>query len=61
MASINIKSENNFTNLLKKVEQLEISDLEKFVENVLKIRARKMAPSLSTKESALLKKINEPL
>ena len=61
MASIKTTSENSFTSLLQKVEQLEISDLEKFVENVLKIRARKIAPSLSKKESALLKKINKPL
>jgi len=61
MSSIKIESENGFTNLLKRVEQLEISDLEKFVENVLKIRARKIAPSLSKEESALLKKINKPL
>ena len=46
MASIKTTSENSFTSLLQKVEQLEISDLEKFVENVLKIRARKIAPSL---------------
>ena len=56
MASIKTTSENSFTSLLQKVEQLEINDLEKFVENVLKIRARKIAPSLSKKESALLKK-----
>ena len=61
MASIKTASENSFTDLLQEVEQLEISDLEKFVENVLKIRARKIAPSLSKKESVLLKKINKPL
>lgn len=61
MASIKIESEISFTDLLKGVEQLEINTLEKFVENVLKIRARKIAPSLSKKESALLKKINKPL
>ena len=40
---------------------MEIKDLEKFVENVLKIRARKVAPSLSKKESDLIKKINKAL
>jgi len=61
MASIKIESQVTFQDLLKGVEQLEIKDLEKFVENVLKIRARKIAPSLSKEESSLIKKINKPL
>ena len=61
MSSIKIESQISFQDLLKGVEQLEIKDLEEFVESVLKIRAKKVAPSLSNKESALLKKINKPL
>lgn len=61
MASIKIESQITFQDLLKGVEQLEIKDLEKFVDNVLKIRARKITPSLSKEESTLIKKINKPL
>ncbi len=61
MASIKIESQVSFQDLLKGVEQLEIKDLEKFVEKILKIRARKIAPSLPKKESDLIKKINKPL
>jgi len=61
MASIKIEPQVSFQDLLKGVEQLEIKDLEKFVEKILKIRARKIAPSLPKKESDLIKKINKPL
>lgn len=61
MVNIKIESQVTFQGLLNGVEQLEINDLEKFVENVLRIRARKIAPSLSKKESDLIKKINKPL
>ncbi len=61
MSSIKIESQISFQDLLKVVEQLEIKDLEEFVESVLKIRAKKIAPSLTDKESALVKKINRPL
>lgn len=44
--------------LLKGVEQLDSSDLEAFVKNVLQIRARKLTKSLSEKETTLLEQIN---
>ncbi len=61
MASIKIESEISISDLLKGVEQLEESDLEKFVKKVLKIRAKKIAPSLSKDETDLINKINKPL
>ncbi|MCI5132911.1 MAG: hypothetical protein D3904_15700, partial [Candidatus Electrothrix sp. EH2] len=48
-------------NLLKGVAQLETNDLEQFVSQVLTLRARRIAPSLSRQETEMLEKINQGL
>jgi hypothetical protein len=45
--------------LLKAVEQMSQQELEIFVTQVLRLRARREAPSLSAVESELLLKINQ--
>jgi hypothetical protein len=45
--------------LLKAVGQLNQSDLEQFVSQVIALRAKRQAPSLTRIESDLLLKINE--
>jgi len=45
--------------LLKAVGQLNQSDLEQFVSQVIALRAKRQAPSLTQVESDLLLKINE--
>ena len=44
--------------LLHDVEQLETPILEEFIKKALKIRAKRIAPSLSEEETYLYKKIN---
>lgn len=58
MATVEIKTKVTFQDLLSGVEQLSKKDLEQFLENVLKIRAKKNTSVLSKKETELLKKIN---
>lgn len=43
------------------MKQLSTPDLEQLVDRVLTIRARRRAPSLSRKETELLRKINQGL
>lgn len=45
--------------LLNAIAQMPQSELETFVEQVLKLRAQRQAPSLSAAESELLLKINQ--
>lgn len=61
MASVEIKTSVSFQDLLQGVEQLELSDLEEFLGKVLKLRAQKVAPSLSGVESKLLEEINREI
>ena len=55
--SINLST----TDLLKGVEQLEQTELEDFVKQVLYIRAKRIADSLSNEETVLLEQINAGL
>ncbi|MBF2050752.1 MAG: STAS/SEC14 domain-containing protein [Elainella sp. C42_A2020_010] len=45
--------------LLKAIEQLPQSELEAFVAEVLKLRAQRQVPHLSTAEAEILAKINQ--
>jgi len=55
------QSQVSFDALVAGAEQLNTSDLERFANQVLVIRARRRAPNLSPKESELLQKINQGL
>ncbi len=61
MPSIHLSPTVNFNELLQNVEQLGARELERFIEKVLALRARKIAPVLPEDEAELLKKINEGL
>ena len=47
--------------LLEAAAQLDAPELERFISELLALRARRTAPSLSKEESALLQQINEGL
>lgn len=61
MATVKIESNDPLKDILKIVDQLEINDLDNLLDKVLKLRAKKIAPSLSKKESSLLSIVNKPL
>jgi hypothetical protein len=44
--------------LLRVIEQMNLPDLEQFVDKVIAIKAHRIAPHLSLEESELLEKIN---
>jgi hypothetical protein len=47
--------------ILAGISTLDMEELEKFVDKVLTLRAKKAAPNLSREETLLLKKINRGL
>lgn len=51
MPTAEMRSQVVLNNLLKGVAQLETNDLEQFVSQILTLRARRIAPSLSKHES----------
>jgi len=61
MSTISVQSEVSLTAMIRGVEQLSTPDLEQLVDRVLTVRARRRAPSLSRKETELLRKINQGL
>jgi len=61
MTTVEIKTNVSFNELIKGVEQLDFEALEKFVEKVLLIRAKKFAPAHTKEESVLLAIINKPI
>ena len=61
MATLHIEAQLSSDDLLKAVEQLETSELERFVSLLLDLKARRAAPSLPPRESELLARINEGL
>lgn len=61
MATIKLQENEGLNDLIKSVEQLDIDNLEKFLERVLLIRAKKIAPTISKKEANLLTIINQPI
>ncbi len=61
MATIKLQENEGLNDLIKSVEELDIDNLEKFLERVLLIRAKKIAPTISKKEANLLTIINQPI
>ena len=61
MPKVKLEAELSKENLLKAVQQLSISELEEFMQNIIAFRAQKLAPNLSKRESELLLKINDNL
>ena len=55
------KAEAKADRLLETVEQFSLPELDKFVDKVLAIRARRIAPVLTHEESELFMTINEGL
>jgi hypothetical protein len=47
--------------LLKAVEQLKPSELDRFVSDVIALKAQRQAPRLTNAETALLRQINQGL
>ncbi len=61
MPTVQIKAHLSTQQLLTAVEQMPQEDLDRFVEQVVVLRASQRAPRLSQAESKLLKKINQGL
>jgi hypothetical protein len=61
MPIIQLEAQVSPRDLLRAVEQLSQPDLEQFVEDILLLRARRVAPCLPAEEAALLQRINESL
>jgi len=61
MTTLQIKTELLFEDLLYAVDQLNIPDLDQLLSQIVALRARRKAPSLSKNESELLLKINQGL
>jgi hypothetical protein len=59
MSTISVQSEVSIDAMVRGVEQLSTPDLEQLVDRVLAIRARRRAPSLTRKETDLLRRINQ--
>lgn len=61
MSEIQMTSPLSFDELLHRVEQLSLPDLEQLVSRTLGLLARRKAPSLPKNEAELLLKINQGL
>ncbi len=63
MPSIEIRPNAKFAveEILSGISKLDTESLEKFVDEILAIRAKRLSKGLSKKETALLKKINRGL
>jgi hypothetical protein len=61
MPTVHVEAEISRDELLKAVEQLSPGDFSQFLSQVLALRARREAPSLSAPESQLLLPINQGL
>lgn len=61
MPTIEIRSQVSVNDLLNGVAQLNTNDLEQFVSQVLALRAKRVAPSVSKQEADLLETINRGL
>ena len=59
MTTVQVNMELPFDELVKAVEQLSLPDLEQFVQQVVKLRARRRAHILPRSEAELLLKINQ--
>ena len=61
MPTIEVRSQVSLDELLSGVAQLDTPELERFVSQVLTLRAKRIAPCLPQEEVALLEKINQGL
>lgn len=61
MPVLQLEAQVSATDLLEAVRQLEISELDSFVSQVIDLRARRSAPSLPRREAELLQLINQGL
>lgn len=61
MPTVEVRSQVSLNDLLNGVAQLNSSDLEQFVSQVLALRAKRVAPSVSKQEAEILEKINRGL
>ena len=61
MPTVQVEAQLSADELLQAVRQLSKSELEQFVFQVVKLRAKQQAPSLHQSESELLQKINQGL
>lgn len=61
MPTINIEADVPIDVLVKAVEQLRGAELRQFTAQVLALNAKRMAPSITQEEAALLLHINNPL
>jgi hypothetical protein len=59
MPTVKIEAQISALDLLQAVQQLTQPELEQFIEQVIQLRAQKIAFSLPTQESELLIKINQ--
>lgn len=61
MSIVEVRSQISVDELLHSVAQLETSELEHFISQVLTLRAERIAPHLPEEEAKLLRKINQGL
>lgn len=61
MTTIQLQDEVSLADLLQGVQHLDSSALEQFADEVMLLRAKRRAPSLSTAETDLLREINQGL
>jgi hypothetical protein len=61
MPTIKIQAQLSKEDLLEAVEQLSLSELEGFFQDIIALTAKHHAPSLSKDETELLLKINQGL
>jgi hypothetical protein len=61
MPTINIQADVSVAVLEKAVAQLQETELRQFTAHVLALHAKRMAPSVTKEEAALLLRINSPL
>ncbi len=61
MTTIQLQAEISLADLLQGVQHLDGSALEQFADEVMLLRAKRRAPSLSTAETDLLRQINQGL
>ena len=61
MTTIHVEAHLSADDLLKAIEQLENTELERFVERLIDLKAQRSAPRLSEGETELLSRINRGL
>jgi hypothetical protein len=59
MTMVEVRTQVSLYDLLSGVAQLDTPELERFVSQVLALRAKRLAPTLSKQEAELLLKINQ--